>query len=146
MKSLILKSLLIFFSILFSAGQGFSQQISDRDLKINVNPLSGSLRYIERLEPVKFQYNTTKFKKLNLPSGVYMGFIGEDVNQILPSLVAYEARYYMQGKNESKTAQLKSLNLEHYIPLLVGAIQEQQQQIELLRQELMQLKANKGSK
>ena len=88
MKSINLTTIVTALSFLFVSAQAFSQQIDDKDLKTNVSPLSGALNYINRLEPVKFEYNTKQFVQLNLPVGEQFGFIGEDVNQVLPALVS----------------------------------------------------------
>lgn len=145
MKPFIFKLLFITLTFLFVTNQSFSQQINDKDLKTKVSPLSGALNYINRLEPVKFEYNTNQFAQLNLPSGEQFGFIGEDVNQVLPSLVSYKASTYNAGKNDSRTAKLKAVNLENYIPLLVSAIKEQQAQIEELKKEISELKSSRSS-
>ena len=146
MKSINLKTIVTALSFLFVSSQAFSQQIDDKDLKTNVSPLSGALNYINRLEPVKFEYNTKQFVQLNLPVGEQFGFIGEDVNQVLPALVSYKAKNYSAGKNDNRTAKLKSVNLENYVPLLVSAIKEQQVQIEQLRREIDSLKAKSSGR
>jgi hypothetical protein len=146
MKSLNLKIIFAAFSFLFVGLQAFSQQINDKDLKTNVSPLMGALNYITRLEPVKFEYNTKQFVQLNLPAGEQFGFIGEDVNQVLPALVSYKASNYQAGKNDSRIAKLKTVNLENYVPLLVSAIKEQQIQIEQLQKEVEILKAKASGK
>ena len=141
MKSNIFKTLTIAFSFLFFGSIAFSQQVNDKELKTNISPLSGALNYISRLEPVKFEYNTKQFRQLKLPAGEQLGFIGEDVNQVLPALVSYKANNYAAGKNDTRIAKLKTINLENYIPLLVSAIKEQQAQIEQLKKEVDSLKA-----
>lgn len=146
MKAINFKTVVVTFSFLFVGAQAFSQQINDKDLKTNVSPLTGALNYINRLEPVKFEYNTKQFGQLNLPAGQQFGFIGEDVDQVLPALVSYKANNYSAGKNDSRTAKLKAANLENYIPLLVSAIKEQQIQIEQLKKEIATLKSANGNK
>ncbi|MGV3509717.1 MAG: hypothetical protein ACO1N7_10545, partial [Sphingobacteriaceae bacterium] len=52
----------------------FSTEVSAQNTTSNLinysNPLSNSLSYVTRLQPISFEYNKAEAKKLNLPSGL----------------------------------------------------------------------------
>jgi hypothetical protein len=91
---------------------------SDKRLKTNITPLSGSLDAVLKLLPLSYE------KKTSLASNVYSikenGFLAQDLQKIFPSLVTV-------GKDKDK---LLSVNYISLIPILTKAIQEQQVQIE----------------
>lgn len=142
MEGGLLKKILPFIAFFGSIQLGFAQQPKEQELKKNVSPIENALAYVQQLEPKKFQYDTNRYSKLNLPQGQRYGFMAEDVQKVLPELVSSESQSYMVGKNRYQTTTLKNTDLESLIPILVGAIKEQQKQIEELKQ---QLKATQGT-
>ncbi len=140
-----IKALAFLAGTLFFAVNGFSQNISDKELKTNLTPISRSLDYIQRLQPVTFEYDTNKFKQFNMPKGMQYGFVADDVYQVLPALLSSKAKNYSVGKNDSRTAIIKTINADTYIPLLVAAIKEQQEEIESLKAALQNLKSSSNS-
>lgn len=56
----------------------------------------------------------------------------------------WSAKDYPSGKNAFKTASITDVDHESLIPLLVGSVKEQQEQIEQLKQEIQVLKAQKA--
>lgn len=120
-----------------SLGQvAYSQQVPDQELKKNVMPVQNALTYIQQLEPKKFEYNTSKYHKLKLPTGQQYGFLADNVKKVLPEIVNSRSQSYMAGKNTYKNASYQHYDLESLIPILVGAIQEQQAQIEELKRQV----------
>lgn len=130
-------AVLAFLSVSHS---GFAQFVPDQDLKKNVQPVKNALSYVEQLKPKKFEFNTAKYAMLKLPAGQQYGFLTEDVQRILPELVATRSQAYQTGKNAYKSASYKNYDLESLIPILVGAIQEQQAQIDELKRQLEERK------
>ena len=90
---------------------------SDQSLKTNIKPFDKSLQKILNLEPVYFDY-----KENNQHS---FGFIAQDVEKQFPELVT----------TDSLTG-LKSLDYSRLTAPLVGAIKEQQEQINSLTQKI----------
>ena len=90
---------------------------SDESLKTNIKPLESGLQKILNLEPVYFDY-----KENNKHS---LGFIAQDVEKQFPELVT----------TDSLTG-LKSLDYSRLTAPLVGAIKEQQEQINSLTQKI----------
>ncbi|WP_231458992.1 MULTISPECIES: tail fiber domain-containing protein [unclassified Pedobacter] len=110
----------------------------------NVKPLNNSLEMVSKLQPVSFNYDKAWAEKLKLPSTPQYGFVGSDAKAAVPSVVAVQAKQYAAGKNAFNSATMTKVDYERLIPLLVGSIKEQQQQIDDLKRELQLLKTQKG--
>ena len=137
MNSGLLKKMIPVLAFFGSIQVGYAQQQpKEQELKKNISPIENALAYVQQLEPKKFQYDTNRYSKLKLPNGQQYGFMAEDVQKVLPELVSSESQSYMVGKNRYQTTTLKNTDLESLIPILVGAIKEQQQQIEELKRQL----------
>ena len=95
---------------------------SDYRLKENIEPLPNGLDRLKQLKPVKF-----KWKEHDYTSE---GFIAHEVQEIYPEAIV--------GEKDGKDMQ--SMDYGKITPLLVKAIQEQQEQIEQLKTEIQTLK------
>lgn len=132
----------IFTAIFFISIISFSahaQNINDRELKKNVVPITNSLRYINKLEPVTYEFNQDKYKQLSLPSGPQFGFITADVQHVLPAVITPTNLWYNSGKSNDRSLNTNTVDLQKLVPILVGAIKEQQEQIEELKTALQEL-------
>jgi hypothetical protein len=118
-----------------------AQQISDQVLKKNAAPLTNSLSYITRLQPVSYEYNQEAFKQLNLPGGKQLGFITDNVQHVYPAAISNQNNWFTAGKNNQRAVTTSQVDLEKLVPLLVGAVKEQQAEIEALKLEVQRLKA-----
>ena len=121
----------------------FAQQVSDSSIKINTAPVANSLDYITKLQPISYEYNRGEYKQLNLPVGKHFGFIAHDAKLIVPSAVSNRHNWYTAGKGSQRTITTSEVDLDKLVPLLVGAIKEQQAQIEELKIEVEQFKRSK---
>lgn len=124
----------------FNTSSAQAQQLSDKEIKKNTTPISNALAAVTRLEPVTYEFNRDEFKQLNLPGGTHYGFTADNVKQVLPSAIATDAKWYTAGKNAQRAVTVNTVDLEKIVPLLVGAVKEQQAEIEKLRAEIQQLK------
>lgn len=123
---------------------GFTVHSSAQNIKqANITPISNSLATIVKLDPVSFSYDKNWLEKLNLKS-TQSGFNVEEVVKIYPKLVVNQQLNYNEGKNNNKTAVIQIIDYEVLIPMLVGSIKEQQQQIDALKTEINQLKSKNG--
>ncbi|HYH56464.1 MAG TPA: tail fiber domain-containing protein [Anseongella sp.] len=129
------------FIVLFCGTAAFAQQIPDSELKSNIAPLENSLEYIRKLEPKTYEYNLEAFGHLGLPKGPHFGFIAEELEQVLPESVGVRHHRYAAGKNSSRTAKVKDVDMESLIPVLVAAIKEQQTEIERLKKQVAESSA-----
>ncbi|MBE9585560.1 tail fiber domain-containing protein [Mucilaginibacter sp. JRF] len=118
-----------------------AQTVSDKQLQKNAEPIKNSLTYINQLEPLKFEFNLDKYKQLNLPAGTQYGFSADDVKLVLPELVKQDNKWYTAGKSNQRALTTGAVDYEKLIPILVGAIKEQQAEINELRAHIQQLKS-----
>jgi hypothetical protein len=121
------------------AGTSAYVNTSDVRRKKNIQPLDAGLKEVEQLRPVTFEWNddilnqSLNGKVIRRPlepsmQGKQIGLIAQDVEKILPSVVVTEA-------NTEKTKGMKYAEL---IPVLIKAMQEQQVEIEKLKQMVEQ--------
>jgi len=107
------------------------QQLSDSRIKKNVNNIESPLSGIKRLRPIKYDLNEKAFQdvpdslKANLmeKNKDKFGFIAQELKEVYPTLVNYD-----------KKSDLYSINYVELIPVLVGALNEQQSQIDSLKE------------
>ncbi|MDB5263950.1 MAG: hypothetical protein JWQ14_3233 [Adhaeribacter sp.] len=138
-----IKTILAGLAFLIFSSPAFSQQVPDAELKTNVEPVKNALETVQQLSPKTYEYNRGKYPKLKLPAGQQYGFMGEEVQRVLPELVNSKSESYMVGKNKYQMATLKDTDLVSLIPLLVAAIQEQQEEINQLRQQIQSSSSTK---
>lgn len=117
-----------------------AQTVTDAQIKKNTTPVSNSLGTISKLQPVTYEYNKSDVKQLNLPAGKQVGFIADDVKEVMPWAITTRNTWYNAGKNNPRAVTTAEVDLQKLVPLLVGAIQEQQTEIEKLKQEVQALK------
>lgn len=130
-----------FFLIAGISVSASAQQVSDKIIKKNTVPLSGSLAMVTKLTPVEYEYNQQAGKPINLPAGKRIGFISEDVKQIYPAAVTTKHNWVAAGKGSQRAVETAEVDPAQLVPLLVAAMKEQQAQIDALRQEVQQLKS-----
>jgi len=103
---------------------------SDARLKKDVTPLSASLNRVLKLRGVTHGWNEdAQALGISGTDRVSIGFIAQEVEQIVPELVSENEQGYL------------TVNYAKMAPLLVEGIKEQQSQIEGLQRENDQLKS-----
>ena len=102
-------------------------QTSDARLKKNISPLTSSLEKLLALNPVSYQWKSGEDTRSHL------GFLAQELETVIP-----EAVYKPTGNSETSTDKY-GVNYSTIIPVLVKAIQEQQQQIEDLKSRVKAL-------
>ncbi len=98
--------------------------ISDRKFKKNIEDIDSPLETILKLNGEKYNWKVQKFDKYNFTDRKQIGFIAQEVKEVLPEIVHVDEN----GEH--------SMNYTAVIPLLVEAIKEQQNQITLLQNKL----------
>jgi hypothetical protein len=96
---------------------------SDARLKTNIQTISNALEKVEKMRGVSFTWIDTE----NHPKGQQIGFIAQELKDVLPEVVDKKGEYY-SVQESSITA------------VLVEAIKEQQKQIEDLKAQIKTLK------
>jgi tetratricopeptide (TPR) repeat protein len=107
-----------------SGGSTASSPISDGKLKKNVERISDALESIQNLRGVVFNWRKDRYPKMvsdNLPQ---VGFIAQEVEKILPTLVFTDHEGY------------KHVHYANLVAVLVEAIKEQQKQIENIKRKI----------
>ena len=103
-----------------SSGTGWTN-VSDRTLKKDIEPLTNMLDKVNELNAVKFKY-------IGNDKEVCMGFIAQELQNQFPELVS-----------ETSSGKL-GIAYTGLIPAIVKSIQEQQEQINILKDEIDVLK------
>lgn len=132
---------------------GTITETSDRNLKENIQPLQNGISTIMRLNPSTYNFRGNgEYNGLMLSTGLRYGLIAQEVEEVLPSLVKDNIHTYsesvntgsgpdMTSENEiTKTMEYKSMNYTELVPILIKAVQEQQEVIEQLQKEVEKLK------
>jgi hypothetical protein len=108
---------------------------SDARYKMNINPLSGALPLVQRLAGKTYYWNQRAFPEQDLNDKKQIGFIAQEVEQVLPDAVSTDEKGF------------KSVNYIQVIPLLTEAVKEQQaliqgqqEKIDWLVKELIEIK------
>jgi molybdopterin-binding protein len=118
-------------AVLADASGVVSAPVSDRSTKQNITDLNTGISTIMKLRPVSFEYRD-EYKK-QFGKGTQIGFIAQDIQEVLPNSVYYNTAGVTKGK--------MGYNEIDLVPLLVSAMQEQQKQIEQLKKEIKKLKS-----
>ncbi len=106
---------------------------SDERLKRDIQPLNVSSEFqrLLSLRPVSYYWRDEQ-----LPQTLQYGFIAQELREVFPELV-------LESTDDNKTL---SVNYQALIPLLVNALQAQQAEIQQLRNEVQQLRAQLNRK
>lgn len=131
---------LAFFITIISVS---AQKMNDSELKTNMNDISSALGNIVKLEPKTFDYRSEKRNLLQLPAGRQYGFLAENIDSVFPGMVRSENKLYAFGKNNTRTVSIANINTASLIPVLVASIKELKSEIDLLKEEMEQLKKNR---
>jgi hypothetical protein len=129
---------------------GYLDNPSDARFKKNVRPLAGGLEKILLLRPKSYEMKRQEYRdSLTLPAGNRMGLVAQDVESVMPDLVREVVapprfdRGVRASPAKGQPIRFKSVNYLELIPVLVGAVQEQQEQIEALRKTIVRLESRR---
>ena len=117
-----------------------SYSSSDRKLKQDIQPLDNAISIISKLNPSLYTYRTNEYQQMQLPEGTHYGLIADEVQQVIPGIVKkavqpaqYEQHGINKGQKLSDEVEFNAVNYTEIISILVGAVQEQQKQIDELK-------------
>lgn len=101
---------------------------SDRRLKTNIKKTENNLDKILSLNPVEYTW------KEGPREGVKeIGLIAQEVEEVVPEVVRLQSRHHDE-KTEGE--EYKQVDYEHLVSTLIGAMQEQQKQIDELKSQM----------
>lgn len=104
---------------------------SDAREKQDVRALNYGLAEVMQLKPVRFRW------KRDPEQGDKLGLLAQDLQDVLPETVVDKSwRVNDDGTREEVPAERLGVYYSDIIPVLIKAVQEQQQQIDQLREEL----------
>jgi hypothetical protein len=113
---------------------------SDKQFKENIKPIGDAMNIISKLNPQTYTFKKSdEFLGLSFPEGLRYGFIAQELETILPTLVKKSHNPEIknkEGKIVSKSFDFKAVDYTALIPILVEGIKEQQTQIEELKNQL----------
>jgi hypothetical protein len=108
-------------------GAGFVNT-SDMRWKRDIVPVEDALSKVLQLNGVKYSWRSDEYPEQGFSDERQIGFIAQEVEQILPELVQSDKNNY------------KGVSYDKVTAVLVEAIKEQQQMIDELKQEVEKLK------
>ena len=118
---------------------------SDVKIKKNINTISDARSIINNLRGVSYEHRLDEFPGLGLKAGLTYGFIAQEVETILPTIVKEKNIPNMSLRSDGVDAGsviLKTVGYTEVIPILVEALKEQDKVIEdlLKRIEALEIK------
>jgi len=118
-------------SLFAGEGKGYATNgwvtSSDIRLKENIKTIDNALDKVLRLHGVTFEWKD----KTAYSAEPQIGFLAQEVKNIIPSVVAKDGEYYF-------------VDYARITAILVEAVKEQQKEIELLKTEVNELKKAMG--
>ena len=111
---------------------------SDEQFKQDVTPEDSALEVIKSLNPVTYTFKTNNKFDISFPDVVQHGFIAQELEKVLPELVA--------NHNEEGVGTYKSVNYNGIISVLTKGIQELSEEVEDLKKQLAEAKTYVVSK
>jgi len=136
---------------------------SDKNLKKNIVNFEDAMSIINKLKPKNFEYRSDgKLASLNLPKGTHYGLIAQDLEQVLPNLVAKgpkvldDAQHVINPAADLKKGtkqkaavpdalskegvSYEGVNYIELIPLMIKGMQEQDEIIKRQQTQIDELK------
>lgn len=117
---------------------------SDMKLKTNIQSFDGALDKLAKLTPRTYTFKAGDYPSMNFPQGTQIGLVAQELETVFPSLVKETAQPPVmdsKGNVVHEAVDFKAVNYTGLIPVLVRGIQEQQDQIEALKQQIATLNA-----
>jgi hypothetical protein len=115
-------------------------QTSDERYKTNIQPLNAGLNTIMQLRPISYNW---KDDKLRIGTGVNYGFSAQELSHVAPDLVVHDATIIDKetGKPTAAYSDTYGVKYAEFTPIMVKAIQEQQEMIKVLQQKVADLES-----
>ena len=113
----------------FDHTNGNYTPVSDSRLKKNIQPVGEMLNTVMKLEPKTYQ-----LKNDNNPNNISYGLIAQEVEKVLPDIVTV-----FNGDDGDGIKDLKMVSYTELIPVLIKAVQEQQNMINKLTKRVEEL-------
>ena len=116
---------------------------SDAKFKENISDYTGALQKIMRIRPRTYTFKSdTAYSRFSFSPGEHYGFVAQELEQVFPELVVTASQppeTDAKGNPNGGAMEYKGVKTMEMIPILVQAIQEQQQLIEELQAKVARL-------
>lgn len=115
---------------------------SDSTLKQNAQPIRDSRSILNSLSPKSYNFDLVNNPGMSLPAGLHYGIYAQELERILPDLVAQEnspAVYDTAGNLTIPSRSFKAVNYIELIPILTQALKDQQSTIDSISTALANL-------
>jgi hypothetical protein len=106
---------------------------SDARWKKNIQPIAAALEKVMRLQGVTYDWRRQEFPEMNFDPGSQLGFVAQELEQVLPEAVRTDSEGYKAVAYDKLTA------------LLTEGIKEQQTEIRSQQTEIATLKARNAA-
>ncbi|MCB0809519.1 MAG: tail fiber domain-containing protein [Flavobacteriales bacterium] len=121
---------------------------SDAALKDNVEDLQDGLDQLMQLQPRTYDFTASAPSSMGLPTGQQMGLIAQEVETVFPGLVKeliHPAELDSLGNVIEGPLYYKAVNYTGLIPVLIAALQDQQDRMDQLEADLASCCAHDGT-
>lgn len=137
----------VFYGDVIITGDCDGCSTSDAKFKTGIQDLTGGMSKIMAMKPKTYFMLTDEFSdRIALGKRKQFGLLAQDLEAVLPE-AAHDVRIpalmtasERKNKVEKPPVDFKAVNYRRLIPVLIAAMQEQQGEIEALRQEVQRLK------
>lgn len=119
-------------------------QLSDQRLKKEIKPLENATQILKKVGTYTYLFDHDKYTGLNLPEGKRFGVMAQELQTYLPEFVSQrtvEHKYSNGNQAIVEEIEVLGVNYVEFIPLLIEANNEQQAEIESLKDDLEELKS-----
>ncbi|MEX0987976.1 MAG: tail fiber domain-containing protein, partial [Bacteroidales bacterium] len=100
---------------------------SDIRYKQNISPIASAMEYVNSINGVYFDWNTEDYDQKGFNENRQIGFIAQEIEEVLPELVETDEQGY------------KSVDYSKITAVLIQAMKEQQTEIDDLRKENLKI-------
>ncbi|MBN1132721.1 MAG: tail fiber domain-containing protein [Bacteroidales bacterium] len=113
---------------------------SDAKFKKDVESLEPVMAKVMEVKPRKYSFiHNDNTKSVGLPESEQYGFVAQELELVFPELVVDAVHPVAEDENKDAEIHYKGVKYVEMIPILLKAIQEQQDRIELLEQRISEL-------
>ncbi|MES2619943.1 MAG: tail fiber domain-containing protein [Bacteroidota bacterium] len=114
---------------------------SDERLKQNVKDVKNASALLSNLPVKTYTFNREKFPSVQFAKGLHYGIMAQDVEKVLPTLVLNTRTVSPTRKGVTNpTYDIKAINYNEFIPLLIGAHNELKAELKQKSNDLDDLK------
>ncbi len=121
---------------------GLSLSPSDARLKQNISDFENASDLLSKLQVKSYTYNQSEYSSMQLPAGKHFGVIAQQVEEVFPELVFnLKTPNPPRGDNSKRQSyNIKAVNYQEFIPLLIAAHKEQGKEVQELKNEIVTLR------